>query len=505
MLNDFVDLLIDPKDYTVIKSLGDGNFGSVMKVKDKKNQVYALKKSKQSNLSFSLVKYFLSEIATISSINHPAVIKLDGFVLPRPEISSESENNLFNLMLKQYNINPDDVQYVEGVGSYLLTPFLKGDNLQKYILEEKPPKVLNPTQKMKIMASLCSGIAHLHSKHILHRDLKLENILMTEDLLPKLADFGFSRFFVDNEEKPMTFVGTPSYMAPEIHDNAPANASMDVFSLGCILYEIITNKPHVTVELFPKFRCGLYRPDFPDDTNPYLIEMINIMWDQKPENRITAYNAFQLLSKKEYYLDGTNAEEYMKYYRELDICTEPESSIEFKICKRIADSGDRLEQYNMSLYYLNNETGIEFKEISLIYLELSAEQNYPPALYDLALIYKTIDPKKSFSLMLKAASLLNIKALYKLGHYYIKGIGINQYTAHGEKYLKDAGRLGYQKAYLYLSKCRFNGKYIREDLSQSKNYFDKINKDLLDPKDRAKYDELGTNIIQKLNLRKSSK
>ena len=82
------------------------------------------------------------------------------------------------------------------------------------------------------------GISVLHSKKVLHRDLKSANIFLTSNKTIKIGDFGISKVLDNTSAK--TFVGTPYYLSPEVCENRPYDFKSDLWSLGCILYELCT-------------------------------------------------------------------------------------------------------------------------------------------------------------------------------------------------------------------------------------------------------------------------
>ena len=82
------------------------------------------------------------------------------------------------------------------------------------------------------------GLKVLHSKKVLHRDLKSANIFLTTNKTIKIGDFGISKVLDNTSAK--TFVGTPYYLSPEVCENRPYDYKSDLWSLGCILYELCT-------------------------------------------------------------------------------------------------------------------------------------------------------------------------------------------------------------------------------------------------------------------------
>ncbi|KAF7668217.1 hypothetical protein LDENG_00026080 [Lucifuga dentata] len=89
-------------------------------------------------------------------------------------------------------------------------------------------------------AQMCAGTMHVHDKRALHRDLKSKNIFLTDNGTIKLGDFGSACILNSSKAYAYAYVGTPYYVAPEIWDNKPYNNKSDVWSLGCVLYELCT-------------------------------------------------------------------------------------------------------------------------------------------------------------------------------------------------------------------------------------------------------------------------
>eukprot|EP00069_Balaena_mysticetus_P016514 bmy_09785T0 len=89
---------------------------------------------------------------------------------------------------------------------------------------------------------MCLGVNHIHKKRVLHRDIKSKNIFLTQKGKVKLGDFGSARLLSSAMAFACTYVGTPYYVPPEIWENMPYNNKSDIWSLGCILYELCTLK-----------------------------------------------------------------------------------------------------------------------------------------------------------------------------------------------------------------------------------------------------------------------
>jgi len=94
----------------------------------------------------------------------------------------------------------------------------------------------------KYFIQMCLGISYIHSKNILHRDLKTQNIFITKDGNVRIGDLGVAKMLSSQTQFASTFVGTPYYLSPEMCEEKPYNEKSDVWALGVIFYEIVTLK-----------------------------------------------------------------------------------------------------------------------------------------------------------------------------------------------------------------------------------------------------------------------
>lgn len=198
-------------------------------------------------------------LATDLSTNLPVVVKVLS-----PKLSSREdvvERFLLEADILSLVDHPNIVKmYSRGKwegGYYLVLEFIAGGSLRQYLLQNP----LSLKRALEIILEIAYAVCHLHTHGIIHRDLKLENILITDDGKIKLIDFGIAQLLdnvkTDNQNscKSRT-IGTPIYMSPEQREN-PENVSYpsDIYSLGIIAYELVLGKlsqGHVHLSLMPK-------------------------------------------------------------------------------------------------------------------------------------------------------------------------------------------------------------------------------------------------------------
>uniref|UniRef100_A0A8D3AED7 non-specific serine/threonine protein kinase n=1 Tax=Scophthalmus maximus TaxID=52904 RepID=A0A8D3AED7_SCOMX len=114
-----------------------------------------------------------------------------------------------------------------------------GDLMKKIKMQRGIP--FTEQQIVGWFIQICLGLKHIHDKKILHRDIKAQNIFLTDGgMKAKLGDFGIARMLNNTMELARTCVGTPYYLSPEICESRPYNNKTDIWSLGCVLYELCT-------------------------------------------------------------------------------------------------------------------------------------------------------------------------------------------------------------------------------------------------------------------------
>ena len=198
------------RKYKICKLIGKGNYGKAYLVKSLlDNNLYVNKIIDMSQFTKEQLENALHEAEILKSLQHPNIIRCIDFFVDEKKLCLVTE-------------------YAD-LGD--LSKIIRYQILSGYFFCEEI--ILN------WFTQLCFAIKYIHSKNILHRDLKLSNIFLTSKGNIKLGDFGIAKILSSKEDLAKTLVGTPYYLSPELCLKKPYNHKSDIWSLGCILYEMM--------------------------------------------------------------------------------------------------------------------------------------------------------------------------------------------------------------------------------------------------------------------------
>nr|CAD7570828.1 unnamed protein product [Timema californicum] len=195
--------------YEVLALIGEGSFGRVYRAKIlTSDKIIALKAIRKCGRTDKELRSLRQECEIQRNLNHPNIIEmLDSF---------ETDTEI--VVVTEYAD--------KGLHEILST--------EGYLSEERV---------QKIVCDLLSALYYLHSRRVLHRDLKPQNVLMEASGVAKLCDFGFARNMTTGTHVLTSIKGTPLYMAPELIEEHPYDHTADLWSLGCIVYELLVGSP----------------------------------------------------------------------------------------------------------------------------------------------------------------------------------------------------------------------------------------------------------------------
>ncbi|XP_073681765.1 serine/threonine-protein kinase Nek4 isoform X2 [Garra rufa] len=244
--------------YLFVRVVGKGSYGEVNLVRHKSDRKqYVIKKLNLRTSSRRERRAAEQEAQLLSQLKHPNIV-------PYRE-SWEGE----------------DCQL------YIVMGFCEGGDLYHRLKQQKG-ELLPERQVVEWFVQIAMALQYLHEKHILHRDLKTQNIFLTKTNIIKVGDLGIARVLENQNDMASTLIGTPYYMSPELFSNKPYNYKSDVWALGCCVYEMSTLKHAFNAK---DMNSLVYRivegklPQMPSKYDPQLGELIKRMLCKKPEDR----------------------------------------------------------------------------------------------------------------------------------------------------------------------------------------------------------------------------
>lgn len=202
--------------------------------------------------------------------------------------------------------NPFLVQFLGYTDSYpycIVTQYIEHGTLYDALKHKEGSPNIDNTDKTNIAMCIAYGMISLHKNKIIHRDLKSLNILLDSNCLPKIIDFGISRFHGEENELVTSTIGTPHWMAPEMFNSTHYDNKVDVYAYGILLWEMLTEgTPFEGMNAFQIMSAvcqNNLRPELPENTPTGLANLINACWAPDPADRpdfVQIYNYFASLN-----------------------------------------------------------------------------------------------------------------------------------------------------------------------------------------------------------------
>lgn len=236
-------------DFELITVIGKGSFGKVMQVRKRDTmRIYALKTIRKAHIvDRKEITHTLAERLVLARVNNPFIVPL--------KFSFQSEQKL-----------------------YLVLAFVNGGELFHHLQREQR---FNEERSRFYSAELLLALEHLHELDVVYRDLKPENILLDYTGHIALCDFGLCKLNMKDSDTTNTFCGTPEYLAPEILNGQGYNKVIDWWTLGVLLYEMLSGLPpfydEVTDKMYQKILTDplVFGPDIGSEARSILTSLLN--------------------------------------------------------------------------------------------------------------------------------------------------------------------------------------------------------------------------------------
>ncbi|KAF3927307.1 hypothetical protein ABW21_db0201365 [Orbilia brochopaga] len=249
-------------DYARGKSLGEGGFARCFEVQNPDGDIYAAKVVSKKSLSSQRMKSkFLGELQVHKTMEHPNIVRF-----------------------KECFEDPQNV--------YMILELCSNKSLMDLLRKRK---FFTEPEARFFLIQMLGAVKYMHSRNVIHRDLKLGNIFLDSDLNVKIGDFGLAALLIDGTERKNTICGTPNYIAPEVLFGKEEGHSfeVDLWSLGIILYAMLVGKPPFqsgdVKEIYQKIKIATfsYPPHPPQEVSPEAKDLIKSLLSPDPRNRPT--------------------------------------------------------------------------------------------------------------------------------------------------------------------------------------------------------------------------
>lgn len=328
------DVLIDIDDYTIIKKIGEGGFGTVfLATENKTKKQCALKimietdtlKKKKDQMNV------LREVCVPRILKLPGIVKMIGFRFPLTETELKT-TKLLKLDGAKFGSKKKEIDLT---GPIIITEYMKNGSLEKKMSEYLRTKgashdLINPTVRSKIVFGVAATMKYVHRHQVIHRDLKLENVFLDDNSEPRIADFGLAKVVFGDTKMTMA-IGTPIAMAPElfIDGDETYTLSVDVYAYAFLLYKMFSNsllfnsarQPRSPQQYMMQISKG-HRPKKPEDIPEHYWELITNCWKQDPADRPSFEEITELLKSDQFAINEfgmkTDLDQLHEYQARID-------------------------------------------------------------------------------------------------------------------------------------------------------------------------------------------
>ncbi|XP_027227499.2 uncharacterized protein [Penaeus vannamei] len=310
-------------DYKILRQLGSGSYGSAhLAVHVPSGTKCVVKEIKISHMTPKELQEARREVEVLSSLSHIYITQF--------RYSSEANGKL-----------------------YIAMDYCGGGDLHTLITKRNG--VLFPEDRiLDWFVQLCLAVKYIHDRRILHRDIKSQNIFLTDEGRVRLGDFGIAKVMNSTSDLARTCIGTPYYLSPEMCENKPYNNKSDIWALGCVLYEMTTLKHAFEASnmkaLILKIIKGVYQP-IPPRYSRDLRMLHTQIFQREPQARPSISVILRkhfILKRVPRFISGCEEEDLMASLMKRKISL-PASVRRVPVVKRPKDVTDPSAKYGSSL------------------------------------------------------------------------------------------------------------------------------------------------------------
>eukprot|EP00727_Mastigamoeba_balamuthi_P001076 m51a1_g10966 putative serine threonine-protein kinase nek4 (705) ;mRNA; r:247239-250096 len=256
--------------YETVQLLGSGSYGECFLVRHKETRVLSvLKRMLVANDKARRAAH--EEARLLSSLKHPNIVEYHKSF----EVVQGQPARRYLCVVMQY---------------------CDGGDLLKKLLAQKGSQ-FPEKQIVDYLVQIMLALEYMHSKRILHRDIKTQNIFLTKNNVVKVGDFGISKVLESSIDLARTVIGTPYYMSPEILANRPYGYKSDIWATGCVLYEMMCLKHAFEGRDYMSLVNNILRgqaPPVPATYSPELRSLLHEMLQKIPSKRPSAKEVLSL-------------------------------------------------------------------------------------------------------------------------------------------------------------------------------------------------------------------
>src|SRR6185369_15438550 len=252
--------------YEVVDLIGQGGMGALYRARDPRIGRYvAIKLLRQGYDTPELRDRFSREAIAAGSLSHPNIVTI-------------------------YDVGEHD-----GL-PFIAMEYVRGDTFADLVCLRPP---LSIPRKLQLTEEVCAGLAHAHEAGIVHRDIKPANLIVGPEGTVKILDFGIAKLSATGITQPGAIMGTLNYMSPEQVKGTTVDARADIFSVGAVLYELLSHQlafpGQLPDEVFHQILTGVPTPitEYCPDLDPRLVRLVDQALEKDPDDRFENIAAVQ--------------------------------------------------------------------------------------------------------------------------------------------------------------------------------------------------------------------